>query len=179
MKKIIAMLLAIMMLGGISAFAEETAVTEDTAAIEADRNYAPESGTGWMSVDIHGEHEELTYVESVRSLSGTTYIFENDDYRVSIVFDRNLEVGVTMGENSINSIEVQSQVSATSGYYFTKKSGDVAVSSEVTMEKMDEDGIWQGAFSVTVLSADRWLGDMKPGIIAELEFENGEFCFCK
>lgn len=47
------------------------------------------------------------------------------------------------------------------------------------MEKIDEDGIWQGTFSVTVLSADRWLGDMKPGIIAELEFENGEFCFCK
>ena len=86
MKKIIALLLAIMMLCGITAFAEEAAVDE------ADRNYAPESGTGWMSVDIHGEHEELTYVESVRSLSGTTYIFENDDYRVSIVFDRDLEV---------------------------------------------------------------------------------------
>lgn len=65
MKKIIALLLAIMMLCGITAFAEEAAVDE------ADRNYAPESGTGWMSVDIHGEHEELTYVESVRSLSGT------------------------------------------------------------------------------------------------------------
>lgn len=114
MKKIIALLLAIMMLCGITAFAEEAAVDE------ADRNYAPESGTGWMSVDIHGEHEELTYVESVRSLSGTTYIFENDDYRVSIVFDRDLEVGVTMGENSINSIEVQSHVTATSGYYFTR-----------------------------------------------------------
>ena len=62
MKKIIALLLAIMMLCGITAFAEEAAVDE------ADRNYAPESGTGWMSVDIHGEHEELTYVESVRSL---------------------------------------------------------------------------------------------------------------
>lgn len=173
MKKIIALLLAIMMLCGITAFAEEAAVDE------ADRNYAPESGTGWMSVDIHGEHEELTYVESVRSLSGSTYIFENDDYRVSIVFDRDLEVGVTMGENSINSIEVQSHVTATSGYYFTKKSGDAAVNSEVTMEKIDEDGIWQGTFSVTVLSADRWLGDMKPGIIAELELENGEFCFCK
>lgn len=71
-----------------------------------------------------------------------------------------------MGENSINSIEVQSHVTATSGYYFTKKSGDAAVNSEVTMEKIDEDGIWQGTFSVTVLSADRWLGDMKPGIIA-------------
>lgn len=70
MKKIIALLLAIMMLCGITAFAEEAAVDE------ADRNYAPESGTGWMSVDIHGEHEELTYVESVRSLSGSTYIFE-------------------------------------------------------------------------------------------------------
>ena len=55
---IIALLLAIMMLCGITAFAEEAAVDE------ADRNYAPESGTGWMSVDIHGEHEELTYVES-------------------------------------------------------------------------------------------------------------------
>lgn len=52
MKKIIALLLAIMMLCGITAFAEEAAVDE------ADRNYAPESGTGWMSVDIHGEHEE-------------------------------------------------------------------------------------------------------------------------
>ena len=84
-----------------------------------------------------------------------------------------------MGENSINSIEVQSHVDTTSGYYFSKKSGDVSVNSEVTMEKVDEDGLWQGTFSVTVLSADRWLGDMKPGIIAELEFENGEFCFCE
>ena len=47
------------------------------------------------------------------------------------------------------------------------------------MEKIDEDGLWQGTFSVTVNSADRWLGDMKPGIIAELELENGEFCFCE
>lgn len=58
-----------------------------------------------------------------------------------LIFDRDLEVGVTMGENSINSIEVQSHVTATSGYYFTKKSGDAAVNSEVTMEKIDEDGI--------------------------------------
>ena len=178
MKKIIALLMALMMLCGVAALAEEAATTEE-AVVEVERNYAPESGTGWMSVDIHGVHEELTYVESVRSLSGATYIFENEDYRVSIVFDRKLEAGVTMGENSINSIEVQSHVDTTSGYYFSKKSGDVSVNSEVTMEKVDEDGLWQGTFSVTVLSADRWLGDMKPGIIAELEFENGEFCFCE
>ena len=82
MKKIIALLMALMMLCGVAALAEEAATTEE-AVVEVERNYAPESGTGWMSVDIHGVHEELTYVESVRSLSGATYIFENEDYRVS------------------------------------------------------------------------------------------------
>ena len=172
MKKIVTLLLAIAMLCGLAAFAEE-------AATDTERNYAPESGTGWMLVDIHGQTEELAYVESVRSLTGATYVFENDDYRVSIVLDRDLEAGVTMGENSINSIEIQSHLDSTSGYYFSKKSSSDVVNSEVTMEKIDEDGLWQGTFSVTVNSADRWLGDMKPGIIAELELENGEFCFCE
>ena len=44
MKKIIALLLAIMMLCGITAFAEEAAVDE------ADRNYAPESGAGCLLI---------------------------------------------------------------------------------------------------------------------------------
>ena len=103
MKKIVTLLLAIAMLCGLAAFAEE-------AATDTERNYAPESGTGWMIVDIHGQTEELAYVESVRSLTGATYVFENDDYRVSIVLDRDLEAGVTMGENSINSIEIQSHL---------------------------------------------------------------------
>ncbi len=88
-------------------------------------------------------------------------------------------MGVTAGENSINSIEILSHVTETSGCYFTKKSSRNNVDSEVTLEKMDEDGLWQGTFRVTATAADRWLGDMKPGIIAELKLENGEFCFCE
>ena len=41
MKKIVTLLLAIAMLCGLAAFAEE-------AATDTERNYAPESGTGWM-----------------------------------------------------------------------------------------------------------------------------------
>lgn len=169
MKRIMALLLAVMFVCSFAAFAEET----------AERNYAPEAGTGWMAVEIHGKPEELAFVEGTKSLSGTTYVFENEDYRISIVFDRKLEVGVTAGENSINSIEILSHVTETSGYYFTKKSSGNNVDSEVTLEKMDEDGLWQGTFRVTATTADRWLGDMKPGIIAELKLENGEFCFCE
>ena len=67
----------------------------------------------------------------------------------------------------------------TSGYYFSKKSPSAAVDSEVTLQQGGENGIWQATFRVTVNSADRWLGDMKPGLISELPLENGEFCFCK
>lgn len=145
----------------------------------AEADYAPESGTGWMKVDIYGELQELSFKEVAKGMSGDTFIFENDNYTVSIIFDKKLEVGVTGGENSVKQIEVYSRLTNTSGYYFSKKSPSVSVDSEVTLQKKAEDGVWQGTFRVTVLTADRWLGDMKPGLIAELPLENGEFCFCE
>lgn len=174
MKKFVAMMLALVMLCCMTVVAMAEAVEAP-----AERNYAPEAGTGWMIVDVYGEPQELAFVEAVRGLTGETLVFENSAYRVSIVLDRKLKVGETMGENSINSIEVLSHVGKTSGYYFTKKSSSVKVNSEVTMAKINEDGLYQGTFKVVVTTADRWLGDTKPGIIAELDFTNGEFCFRK
>lgn len=174
MKKIVALLLAIAMLCSMTVFALAEAVEAP-----AERNYAPEAGTGWMIVDICGETQELAFVEAVRGLTGVTYVFENNAYSISIVLDRKLKVGETMGENAINSIEVLSHTSKTSGYYFTKKSSSVKVNSEVTMAKIDEDGLYQGTFKVDVTTADRWLGDAKPGILPVLNLTNGEFCFHK
>lgn len=150
-----------------------------TAFACAEPDYAPESGTGWMKVDIYDEPQELSFKGISKGMSGEVFIFENETYTVSIVLDKKLEVGVTGGENSIKQIEVYSHATNTSGYYFTKKSSSASVDSEVTLQKKAEDGVWQGNFRVTVLTADRWLGDMKPGLIAELPLENGEFCFCE
>lgn len=169
MKKFAVLFITVMMLFSISAWAQET----------TERNYAPEAGTGWMTVDIHGEPVELEFTEASKGLSGTTYVFESKAYRVSIVFDRQIKAGEAMGENAINSIEIVSHTASTSGYYFTKKTKDVPVDCEVMLEKKAEDGIWQGTFRVMAHTADRWLGDMKPGLIADLALENGEFCFCE
>lgn len=167
MKKLAALLLTMMLLFTAAAFAEK------------ERNYEPEAGTGWMTVDIHGEPVELEFVEASKGLSGNTYVFQSEEYRVSIVFDRKIEAGKEMGENAINSIEVLSYTGQTAGYYFTKKSKDASVDCSVMMEKKAEDGLWQGTFRVMAHTADRWLGDMKPGLIQDLAFENGEFCFCE
>ncbi len=148
-------------------------------ACAEEANYAPESGTGWMKVDIYGEPQELAFKEISKGMGGETIIFENENYSISFVLEKKLEVGVTAGENSIKQIEVFSHVTNTSGYYFSKKSPSAAVDSEVTLQQGGENGIWQATFRVTVNSADRWLGDMKPGLISELPLENGEFCFCK
>lgn len=169
MKKLIVLFLTTVMLLGVSAFAEKN----------EKRNYEPEAGQGWMTVNIYGEPVELEFAEASKGLSGTTYIFQSEQYRVSIVFDRKLEVGKEMGENAINSIEVLSYTDATSGYYFTKKSKETPVDCEVMLEKKEDNGLWQGTFRVMVHTADRWLGDMKPGLIEDLAFENGEFCFCE
>ncbi|MDO4547784.1 MAG: hypothetical protein Q4D04_06800 [Clostridia bacterium] len=162
-------LITVMMLTGSVVFAEEA----------TQRNYAPESGSGWLVAEIYGEPVELAYTGSTKSMTGTSHAFESEDYSISIAFDRKIEVGVTMGENSVNQIELISSYTPTEGYYFTKKSSSVSVDSEVLLEKMGEDGIWQGTFRVTVNPGDRWVGDMRPGIIAGLDIENAEFCFCE
>lgn len=196
-KKLFAMMLAAAMLGtSFSAMASETeapaeAVTE-TAATEAaateavteaaaeetvERNHNPEAGTGWLTVDINGEPEEFELKYVTIGLTGKTCHFESDGYTMSFILSKDLAVGETMGTNSIYQIDLLSSEEATSGYYFAKKTVKADVDSEVTLSQKTEDGLVDGTFKVTVNSAERYVGDARPGIQESLVLENGEFCF--
>ena len=60
MKKIVAMLaMASMLAGSCSVMAAE--IETKAEATDAERNYSPESGTGWMYADINGEHVEFEF----------------------------------------------------------------------------------------------------------------------
>lgn len=183
MKKIMAMLaLTSMLMGSCCVMAEESKPAE--TAVEAEdlkeeRNYSPESGTGWLCAEINGEPVEFEFKSFTKGMTGTTYSFEGEGYTMAIVFNKALEVDETMEENAITQIEVISSLTATSGYYFSKKSSKNDVESTVKLVQKTDDGLMQGEFSVTVLSGDRYVGDSKPGILPELEITDGEFCFCE
>lgn len=184
MKKTIAMLaLTSMFMGTCCVMAEEPETTQETAAEEQDkkeeRDYNPESGTGWLSAEINGETVEFEFKGMTKGMTGTTYNFESEGYVMGVMFNKALEVDTPMEENAITQIEIISSLESTSGYYFSKKSSKEDVESTATLIQKTDDGLLQGEFTVTVLSGDRYVGDSRPGILPELEITDGEFCFCE
>ena len=178
MKKIVAMLaMASMLAGSCSVMAAE--IETKAEATDAERNYSPESGTGWMYADINGEHVEFEFAGFGKGLTGHTYNFKAEEYDLAVTFNKELEVGTQMDENSIIQIELMSRDEATSGDYFAKKTVRENVDSTVILDQKTEEGLMQGEFDVTVLSGNRYVGDARPGMLPELEISNGEFCFCE
>lgn len=186
-KRLLIMLSAVMLLGTcvtVSAAEKEAdtaAVQETEAAAEdtdeaADRDYNPEAGAGWLAAEINDEPVEFEFESAAKGMTGTTYTFKSEKFSVSLMFNKSLEVGEEMDKNAITQIEVVSSDNASSGYYFVKKSSGQDVESTVTLEK-SEDGLVQGTFTVTVPTAERYVGDNRPGILEELVFTEGEFCF--
>ena len=167
------------MMLGTTAFAAETELPEaqETEAEASERNYGPEEGTGWLVAKINDKEVEFEYESKTSGMTGTTYSFEAEDFTLSFVLNKALEVGTEMDENAITQIEVVSSDAASVGYYFSKKSTGSNVDSKVTLGEKSEDGLLKGEFSVKVLTADRYVGDNKPGILPELDFTDGEFCF--
>ncbi len=166
-KRLIGILAAATMLLGVSAGAAE--------AVE--RDYAPEEGKGWMVVEINGEEVEFEYTGSTKGMTGTTHNFKADEYTIALVFNKKLEIGKEMETNAIAQIEIMSHATADNGYYFAKKAAGKDVVSTVTLAEAQSEDIMQGEFTVTVPTADRYVGDNKPGILPELELTEGEFCF--
>lgn len=180
MKKIVAMLaMASMLAGSCSVMAAEPEVTTQEAVSSEERNYSPESGTGWMCGEINGESVEFEFTGIGKGLTGNTYNFQSEEYDLAVTFNKDLEVDKEMKENSIIQIEIMSHNEATSGYYFAKKTVRANVDSTVTLLQKTEEGLMQGEFEVTLLSADRYVGDTRPGILPELKISAGEFCFCE
>jgi len=96
---------------------------------------------------------------------------------MALVFNKKLVVGEEMDKNAIAQIEIMSHATADNGYYFAKKAAGKDVVSTVTLAENETEGVLQGEFTVTVPTADRYVGDNKPGILPELELTEGEFCF--
>lgn len=167
MKKSIIGLLAVTMLASMTANAAEA----------TERNYAPEEGKGWLVVEINGEEVEFEYDGSNKGMTGTTYNFKAEEYTMSLMLNKKLEVGEEMETNAITQIEIMSHATADTGYYFAKKASGEDVVSTVTLAESQGEGILQGEFTVTVPTADRYVNDNRPGILPELELTEGEFCF--
>lgn len=178
-KRLLVMLALATMMLGTTAFAAETELPEaqETEVEASERNYDPEEGTGWLVAKINDKEVEFEYESKTSGMTGTTYNFEAEDFTLSFVLNKALEVGTEMDENAITQIEVVSSDAASVGYYFSKKSTGSNVDSKVTLGEKSEDGLLKGEFSVKVLTADRYVGDNKPGILPELDFTDGEFCF--
>lgn len=149
----------------------------NSIAVEDNYDYEPEAGEGWLTCTINDETVKFNYVGSVKSMADTTHQFNSDKYTLSLVFNKDLEIGKMMSLNAIKSIELISSVEATAGYYATKKTRNKDVESEVLLEEAKIDEIIQGTFSVVVTPADRWVGDLRPGILPSLPLKDGEFCF--
>lgn len=137
----------------------------------------PEAGSGSLIVDIMGETILFNYVDTAMAMTGKTYNFAAEMYTLSFMLDKSLKIGEVMEENSIRQIELISHESTSAGYYFTKKSSAQNVQSKVLLEEKNDDGLMKGTFEVVVTPADRWVGDMRPGMISELKLENGLFWF--
>lgn len=180
-KRLLVMLAMATMLMGTCAMAEETEAVEEPATAEeaVERNYAPEAGTGWLVAKINGEDVELEFESATKGMTGKTYSFASEEYEINLMLNKSLKVGEEMEENAITQIEVLSHVESSYGYYFTKKSPGAAVVSTVTLAETENEDMMQGEFTVTVPSGDRYVGDFRPGILPELVFTEGEFCFCE
>lgn len=168
MKKIINIVFMFILLVSLSSVCAEETKTPP--------NYDVAEGEGWLICTIQGEEVTFKYDNSTRNMTDTVHNFSSDEYKLRIVFSK-LEIGVKMEENAIKSIELVSSANATSGYYAIKKSRTTDVISEVLLEEPVKPEIIQGKFSAVITPADRWVGDLRPGIIAELALEDGEFCF--
>ncbi len=190
MKKLMGIFVLVLVLAGSSALAAESELSAGTEAeteeteeteeeTEAERDYNPSSGSGWMTVLVNEESENFEYTGSMKSMTGTVYTFESDDFSVSLMLNKDLKTGKEMDGNAITQIEVVSAAPASAGYYFVKKSSGTVVESSVLLCESTEEGIIQGEFSVTVPSSERYVGDNRPGILEELAFTEGEFCFCE
>lgn len=187
-KRLVIMLALTAMLVGTTVTASAADKEADTAAVQEtetagedaqkaeDRDYNPEAGTGWLVADMNEEPVEFEFDSAAKGMTGTAYTFKSDKFTMTLMLNKSLEVGKEMDKNAITQIEVVSSDSASAGYYFIKKSSGKDVDSTVTLEK-SEDGLIQGTFTVTVPTAERYVGDNKPGILEELVFTEGEFCF--
>ena len=191
-KKWIALLALAAMLTGTCALAQETEAVSglETEALSGqtaeagseeteERNYAPESGTGWLAAKINDNPVELEFTGESKGMTGTIYSFESEDYTVNIMLNKSLKAGEAMEENAVSQIEVLSREKSSVGYYFTKKSSGTDVESTAALAETDREDLVQAEFTVTVPAAERYVGDFKPGILPELVFTEGEFCFCR
>ena len=166
-KKLTAFLLiTVTICGAMTVFADSSA-----------KNFEPGRGEGWLTCVINDTVQEFEYINSVKSMTNILHTFESKHYTLSFSLDKKNKIGEMMSLNAINSIEIVSSEEATVGYYATKKSRSVDVESEVVLDEPARPEIIQGRFSVIVPKGDRWVGDLRPGILDMLEIEDGEFCF--
>lgn len=142
-----------------------------------EKNYEPDRGEGWLTCVINDTVQEFEYINSVKSMTNVQHNFNSEDYTLSFSLDKKIKIGETMSLNAINSIELVSSEVSTVGYYASKKSRSVDVVSEVLLTEPTDPGIIQGQFSVVITKGDRWVGDLRPGILDTLELKDGEFCF--
>lgn len=142
-----------------------------------EKEYVPEAGEGWLICTIHHERQEFKYKDSVKSMTGVLHHFVSERYTLSFSLDKKIKVGEPMKLNAINLIEIISSEPSTAGYYASKKSRGTDVESEVLLMDPAQPEILQGTFSVVVPKGDRWVGDLRPGILDAIELEDGEFCF--
>ena len=181
-KKLLALLIISTMLSGTVVIAEENAETAETVVEEVaeetvERNYSPEEGTGWLSVKINDEVVEFEYTGTQKGMTGSVHSFEADRFSMLLMFNKKLEIGTEMETNAVTQIEIMSSQTDSSGYYFSKKSSSTDVTSKVLLAEATSEEITQGTFEVVVLTADRYVGDTRPGILPQLDLTEGEFCF--
>lgn len=167
MKRVLGLVLALLLLmtTGVLACAEDV------------HDMEPETGAGWLHCTIQGQQVEFTYTGSTKSMSTLTHSFASDLYTMNIVFNKKLEVGTAMTVNAIQSLELISSDNATAGYYQVKKSTSQDVDSEVLLEQPAKEGCIQGTFRIMIHPIERYVGDVRPGMIQDLELTDGSFCF--
>lgn len=146
-------------------------------ASEGERDLSPEAGTGWLVATLEGIEYEWTYTGMVAGIAEATFTFEGEAGPLHLKLNKALTVGEEMSPNGIKTADFTSEVTTSRGYYSVSKTMKEDVDCTVLMEKIDDSGIWQGTFSLTVNPTDRTVADVRPGILQTLTFENGAFCF--
>lgn len=129
-----------------------------------------------LRVEIQGKEEIFAYAGSTPGMSGTVYNFNSKEYSLSFIFNKKIKTGEEMNRNAFQQIEVISSNPATAGYYFVKKTIGKDNESKLLLE-VQEKAKLKGEFSFIIHPADRWVGDLRPGMIENLEFKNGSFDF--
>lgn len=146
-------------------------------ATETERPLRPEAGTGWLVATLEGVEYEWEYTGMVPGMGEPTFTFEGEAGPLHLKFNKALVVGEEMTPNGIKTADFTSEVATSRGYYSVSKTMKEDVECEVLMEKIDDNGIWQGTFELTVKPTDRTVADVRPGILEAIVFENGSFCF--